>query len=330
MSCEVETALRHKHHITPKYMGGSDEPGNLIEVTITQHSMWHFCNYQLWGNWEDYLAYKALSGQIKGQDVIKYKLKMGGKKGGKILSEKMKDKKFREKYIQTLKSKWEVSKYKEKNLALLRSIQPLAWKMSKTPESINKKKETLKRIQHQQGEKNSQFGTRWIHNLELKVSRRIKKDAIIPDGWLEGRVINFDKKLSQPINTIDSKKEKSLGLKRNWEHEKYGTVLGCTSTELSIKFEFMNLNKGALSQVALGRNSHHKGWRIVCDDLNEVPKINRKKAKKHLWYNKNLGITLELSVRELAEKFSGEKLYLSHLYKVASGKKTSYKGWSVV
>ena len=95
-------------------------------------------------------------------------------------------------------------------------------------------------------------------------------------------------------------------------------------------FEFMNLNKGALSQVALGRNSHHKGWRIVCDDLNEVPKIDRKKAKKHLWYNKNLGITLELSVRELAEKFSGEKLYLSHLYRVASGKKASYKGWSVV
>lgn len=114
-------------------MGGSDEPGNLIEVTVTQHSMWHFCNYQLWGNWEDYLAYRALSGQIRGQDVIKYKLKMGGKK-----------------------------------------------------------------------------------------------------------------------------------------------------------------------------------------------------AKKHLWYNKNLGITLELSVRELAEKFSGEKLYLSHLYRVASGKKASYKGWSVV
>ena len=38
----------HKHHIIPKYMGGTDDPENLVEVTVTQHAMFHFCNYQLW------------------------------------------------------------------------------------------------------------------------------------------------------------------------------------------------------------------------------------------------------------------------------------------
>jgi len=44
---------------------------------------------------------------------------------------------------------------------------------------------------HQKGEKNSQYGTRWIHSLELKKSKRIKKDESLPDGWIEGRKMKF-------------------------------------------------------------------------------------------------------------------------------------------
>lgn len=44
---------------------------------------------------------------------------------------------------------------------------------------------------HQKGEGNSQYGTRWIHSLELKSSKRIKKDEELPEGWAEGRKINF-------------------------------------------------------------------------------------------------------------------------------------------
>jgi hypothetical protein len=31
----------------------------------------------------------------------------------------------------------------------------------------------------------------WIHNLELKQSKRIKKDSEIPEGWLKGRKMKF-------------------------------------------------------------------------------------------------------------------------------------------
>lgn len=47
---------------------------------------------------------------------------------------------------------------------------------------------------YQTGEGNSQFGTMWIHNLELKLSKKIKKDEL-PDyeelGWLKGRKMKF-------------------------------------------------------------------------------------------------------------------------------------------
>ena len=44
----------------------------------------------------------------------------------------------------------------------------------------------------QSGEKNSQHGTIWIHNLDLKESKKIPKGDVIPEGWLKGRKMNFD------------------------------------------------------------------------------------------------------------------------------------------
>lgn len=35
--------------------------------------------------------------------------------------------------------------------------------------------------------KNSQFGTMWICNVDLQENKKIKKDEIIPSGWIAGR-----------------------------------------------------------------------------------------------------------------------------------------------
>jgi hypothetical protein len=87
----------HKHHIIPRYMGGSNSKDNLVEVTVTQHVMFHFCNYQLWGNEEDRLAWRALSGLITPDEASLEAMtlggKKGGKKGGKISGEKHKENK---------------------------------------------------------------------------------------------------------------------------------------------------------------------------------------------------------------------------------------------
>ena len=61
-------------------------------------------------------------------------------------------------------------------------------------ESISKRIATFADIKHQQGESNSQFGTVWIHSLELKLSKKIKRDdlqSLLSDGWLVGRKMKF-------------------------------------------------------------------------------------------------------------------------------------------
>jgi hypothetical protein len=47
------------------------------------------------------------------------------------------------------------------------------------------------------GELNSQYGTCWIYKLEFKKSIKIKKidlEKYLNDGWIVGRIMNFDKK----------------------------------------------------------------------------------------------------------------------------------------
>jgi hypothetical protein len=71
-------------------MGGANDPENIVEVTITQHAMFHFCNYQLWGNGEDRLAWRGLSRQITSDEAALEAMVLGGKKGGKIAGNKAK------------------------------------------------------------------------------------------------------------------------------------------------------------------------------------------------------------------------------------------------
>lgn len=55
---------------------------------------------------------------------------------------------------------------------------------------------THKLNKHQCGNKNSQFGKCWVSNLELKETKSIKKielDQYIKEGWLIGRIIDFNK-----------------------------------------------------------------------------------------------------------------------------------------
>jgi len=58
-----------KHHIIPKHMGGSNDPSNLVTVTIQEHANLH---KQLWeelGNEEDRIAWMCLSGQISNSEA---------------------------------------------------------------------------------------------------------------------------------------------------------------------------------------------------------------------------------------------------------------------
>ena len=81
---------------------------------------------------------------------------------------------------------------KEKILNVLKENQSKAVEASNTPEVMRKKIKTFKERKHQQGEKNSQYGTFLIHNLELRQTKRIKNGEKIPEGWKEGAIYDFD------------------------------------------------------------------------------------------------------------------------------------------
>lgn len=63
--------------------------------------------------------------------------------------------------------------------------------VGKSHSEETKKKMSKSQQGKQRGNKNSQFGSMWIHNLELKQSKKISKDEPIPSGWLKGRKIKF-------------------------------------------------------------------------------------------------------------------------------------------
>lgn len=55
---------------------------------------------------------------------------------------------------------------------------------------------------------------------------------------------------------------RALEIIRNWEHPDLGSFKG-TIQELVVKFSYMNLSKGNLSEVAQGRRKQHKGWTFL-------------------------------------------------------------------
>ena len=100
----------------------------------------------------------------------------------------------RDKISNNMKELWSSSNWnnKEKVLNVLLENQSKAVEASKTPEAIKKRVKIFKEICHQQGEKNSQYGTKLIYNLELRQTKRIKGGEKIPEGWKEGAVYDFD------------------------------------------------------------------------------------------------------------------------------------------
>ncbi len=179
--------MNHIHHLTPRYRGGSNDPENLIELTITQHAMFHYCNWVLWHNERDKIAWKALSGQISMDEAKHLAIKVGARESGRIMKEKMNDPELKEEWSHRTKSLWENPEYREKQIPRLLEQQLMASRLGNSPEAQRKRIETYKKIKHQQGSSNSQFGTMWI--TDGVTNKKVNKSDPIPEGFRRGRVL---------------------------------------------------------------------------------------------------------------------------------------------
>ena len=63
--------MKHKHHIIPRHMGGSDDPSNLIELTVEEHAEAHRKLWEQYGNIKDYCAWKGLEGTIGKEEIVR-------------------------------------------------------------------------------------------------------------------------------------------------------------------------------------------------------------------------------------------------------------------
>lgn len=70
---------KHKHHIIPRHAGGSNDPDNIVELTVEEHAEAHRVLYEEHGRWQDYIAWKGLSGMLPIDELKKQKHHLSGK-----------------------------------------------------------------------------------------------------------------------------------------------------------------------------------------------------------------------------------------------------------
>lgn len=69
--------MYHRHHVVPKHMGGSNDPDNIVLVTVEEHALAHKRLYEEHGHWQDYIAWKSLSGQMTMEEASRYAIRQG-------------------------------------------------------------------------------------------------------------------------------------------------------------------------------------------------------------------------------------------------------------
>lgn len=135
--------------------------------------------------------------QLVNEDLLGTKqcmnLKLGGEGGGKIWNEEHR-RKFvasnsrggKTKYEKYGNDSWQVTGSSLGGAATIK----LNGKLSQTAEAKQKRKDSLKSICHQVGEKNSQFGTCWVTDgvKPIKIKRE-NLDEYLMNGYSRGRLL---------------------------------------------------------------------------------------------------------------------------------------------
>ena len=69
-------------------MGGTDDPENIIELTIDEHAEAHRILHEKYGHWQDLIAWKGLAGLLTSDECTFIAMQEGGKRGAAISNAK--------------------------------------------------------------------------------------------------------------------------------------------------------------------------------------------------------------------------------------------------
>jgi hypothetical protein len=86
---KLNNNMKHKHHIIPRHAGGTDDPNNLIELSIEEHAEAHRKLYEQYGRPEDLSAWLGLQGLVNKKEIYQILL---DKRRGIPLSTEVKEK----------------------------------------------------------------------------------------------------------------------------------------------------------------------------------------------------------------------------------------------
>ena len=211
---KIYVGVHKTENIDDDYMGS----GKILKRAIEKYGLENFTKeiLEVYDNPEDMFDAEA---KIVNEDFVKrddnYNIKEGGFGGWDHINDDSEDKKEysrkgREETNKILEERWgetwrsELGKlgndgrdkdgFREAGLKSAKTILERYGKYyfsGKIHTEESKRKIGEANSIHQKGKGNSQYGTRWIHNLELKKSKKIKKEEVLPEGWLEGRKMKF-------------------------------------------------------------------------------------------------------------------------------------------
>ena len=151
-------------------MGGTDDPSNLIELSVEEHAEAHRILFEKHGLIQDFVAWKALSGIINKAEAV-YLLAVA-----RANSEH---------------NPWK-GKQTSTNFALSKENRIKATISAKSPKANSKRKETFDRIGHMKGAKNPAFGT--VICRDSNGEKKRFKSGEIPDGWILSSEFHENKK----------------------------------------------------------------------------------------------------------------------------------------
>lgn len=161
----------HKHHIIPKHANGTDDPSNLIELTIIDHAIAHKVLYHFYGRIQDKIAWLTLSGQIGGQEARLMALR------AITVGKKL-----------TREHKLKLSSSHKGLPSGNKGHSQIAWNKGKPFSKESRKKMSLSHFDMVNNPKGgippSQRNTIWINNGII--NKKISNQTSIPHGWMKG------------------------------------------------------------------------------------------------------------------------------------------------